>query len=111
MSQKTTIRDLITDLTYRIEHIEDTMADNREIMVKLVKQGNQIIKFLKDCVIEEETEIVPVLSDAEEKRAKDFKAVSEILDEYLERHKELSELEKELKKHKDKLTPGTIGES
>ena len=29
----------------------------------------------------------------------------------MEKHKDLKEFEEELKKHKDKLTPGTIGES
>ena len=34
-----------------------------------------------------------------------------MLEEFMDKHSELKEFEDELKKHKDKLTPGQIGES
>ena len=33
------------------------------------------------------------------------------VEEYMDKHEDLKEFEKELQKHKDKITPGTIGES
>ena len=37
--------------------------------------------------------------------------VQELIDAYIEKNKSLKEFEEEMKKHKDKLTPGQIGES
>ena len=44
MSQ-TTVKSLLKMIDSRISHIEDMTADNREIIVKLVKQSNQIVDF------------------------------------------------------------------
>jgi len=40
-----------------------------------------------------------------------MQALKELVEDFMERHDELKEFEEELKKHKDQLTPGTIGES
>ena len=37
--------------------------------------------------------------------------IKELLDEYMAKHKDLKEFEEELKKHRDDITPGEIGES
>ena len=37
--------------------------------------------------------------------------MKELIDDILERQDSLKEFEKELKKHKDKITPGQVGES
>ena len=37
--------------------------------------------------------------------------LKELFDDFKSRKEELKEFEKELKKHKDKLTPGQVGES
>ena len=37
--------------------------------------------------------------------------LKELIDDMLERQDSLREFEKELKKHKDKITPGQVGES
>ena len=37
--------------------------------------------------------------------------MKEMVDEFIDKHEELKEFEKELKKHKEKLTPGQMGES
>ena len=44
---KISIVEIIQDIDYRLTHLEDIYADNRELMVKLVKQGNTIVEFLK----------------------------------------------------------------
>ena len=38
-------------------------------------------------------------------------ALKDIIDDILERQDSLKEFEEELKKHKDKITPGQVGES
>ena len=37
--------------------------------------------------------------------------LKELVEEYMDKAKDLKEFEEELKKNKDKLTPGQIGES
>ena len=53
----------------------------------------------------------PAMTEEEEKKMKKFASLKEILDEFMDKRKDLIEFEKELKKHKDELTPGTVGES
>ena len=72
-----TLHEILLMMDARLKHIEDIEADNRDIIIKLVKQGNQIVQFLKQIEVEE------------------------VVDEF----------EEELKKHKDELTPGQVGES
>ena len=37
--------------------------------------------------------------------------LKELVDEFMDKQQDLKEFEEELEKNKDKLTPGTIGES
>ena len=46
------IKTLLLDLDSKVSHIEDMEADNRAIIVKLVKQNNQIVEFLKNLEID-----------------------------------------------------------
>ena len=115
--QKVTLKELIQDIDFRLSHLEDITADNRKIMVKLVKQGNTIVEFLKQFDVEEVTpeelglpELPPLPNDLEE-RADRIQSMKEMVDEFIDKHEELKEFEKELKKHKEKLTPGQMGES
>ena len=50
---KLSIIEVIQDIDARLTHLEDIQMDNRELIVKLVKQGNTIVEFLKDFKIEE----------------------------------------------------------
>ena len=107
---------VLQDMSYSLNHIEDIMADDRELLVKLVKQNNTIVDFLKQLQIEEvegeyEDMLQPPLSEEEEKKMQRFADLKEVLDEFMSKRKDLVEFEKELKKHKDKLTPGQVGES
>jgi len=110
------LKKVLEDMSYSLNHIEDIMADDRAILVNLVKQNNTIVEFLKQIEIDEVTEDyedtfkIP-LSEDEEKKMKKFSKLKEVLDEVMSKRKDLIEFEKELKKHKDQLTPGQVGES
>ena len=111
------LKKVLKDMSYSLNHIEDTMADDREILIKLVKQTNSIVDWLKQVEIEsdvtEEYEDVfkAPLSKEEEKKMKKFENLKEVLNEFMDKRKDLKEFEEELKKHKDKLTPGQVGEA
>ena len=114
---KISIVEIIQDIDVRLTHLEDMQMDNRELIVKLVKQGNTVVEFLKDFQIEEinpeDLEIgigLPPLPDFE-KRIDRTTALKELIDDIIDRHADLKEFEDELKKHKDKITPGQVGES
>jgi len=46
-----TLKDLIKDIDFRLTHLEDLEYDNRKLMIKLVKQGNTIVEFLKQLEV------------------------------------------------------------
>ena len=114
---KVSIVEIIQDIDARLTHLEDIQMDNRELIVKLVKQGNIVVEFLKDFQIEElnpeDLQIgmnLPPLLDSEE-RIERTSALKELVDDIIERHSDLKEFEDELKKHKGKITPGQVGEA
>ena len=111
----TTIKEMLEDIDIKINHIEDMVADSRAVIIKLVKQSNTIVQFLKeldgdihDSYEEEFGEPLPPSSHLEKDKLKD---VQELIDTYMEKNKGLKELEEELEKNKDKITPGLHGES
>tara|TARA_R100000995_G_C3362602_1_gene68103 strand:- start:90 stop:467 length:378 start_codon:yes stop_codon:yes gene_type:complete len=113
---ESTLHELLTNINTRLEHLEDIEADNRDFIIKLVKQGNQIVKFLQNIEIEDVTDdfdelMPPTLSRADEERSERIQHIKEVVEKYMSKHKDLKEFEKELKKYKDEITPGTIGES
>tara|TARA_Y100001963_G_C6631548_1_gene376548 strand:+ start:214 stop:585 length:372 start_codon:yes stop_codon:yes gene_type:complete len=110
------LQETIDMLDAKISHVEDATMDNRELMIKLVKQGNEIVKFLRQLEVslpEEELSGVEVSMSLpiEEERMNKFTHIKELIDSYMDRHSDLKELEKELSKYKDQLTPGQIGEA
>ena len=110
---------VLQDMSFSLKHIEDIMADDRALLVKLVKQNNTIVEWLKQVDIETEATIETdydnifqePLSEEEEKKMQRFENLKEVLNEFMDKRKDLIEFEKELKKHKDQLTPGQVGES
>ena len=116
---KISIVEIIQDIDFRLTHLEDMYVDNRELMAKLVKQGNTIVKFLKQFEVTEidpdeiGVEIgLPDLPDISESRSIErTERLKELVDELIDRHKDMDEFEKELEKHKNKITPGQVGES
>ena len=108
---ESTLHELLTSINARLGHLEDIEADNRAIIIKLVKQGNDIVTVLKSLELDvlEEEELNPSLSSPVYETK--FKHIKELVEEFMDKAKDLKELEKELKKHKDEITPGQIGES
>ena len=110
-----TLHELLTSINSRLGHLEDIEADNRDIIIKLVKQGNQIVKFLSNIELEVEEDfdelMTPTLSEADVERSERIQHIKELVEDYMSKQKGLKEFEEELKKHKEEITPGTIGES
>ena len=106
---------VLQDMSFSLKHIEDIMADDRALLVKLVKQNNTIVDYLKqlevDIVEEYENELVSDLSEEEKKKIKKAQELKEVLNEFMDKRKDLKEFEKELKKNKDMLTPGQVGDA
>jgi len=110
-----TLHEILLDIKYRLEHLEDIEADNRALIVKMIKQGNSIVQFLSNIDMEPAEEMfndveLPSITESsiEPKKIKNLK---ELIDEFMEKRKDLKEFEEELKKDKDKITPGQVGES
>ena len=111
-----TIKEMLKMIDAKIEHIEDITADNRAVIIKLVKQSNQIVSFLKQLELHEVSDefediTSPPLTESEKLRSNKMQELKELVEEFMDKHKDLKEFEEELKKHKDELTPGQIGES
>jgi hypothetical protein len=110
----TTLHELLVMMDARLKHIEDISADNRAIIVKLVKQSNQIVDYLKTLELEVQEieygieEPPQINTNLPKEKLVELK---ELFEDFQSRKDELKEFEKELKKHKDKLTPGQVGES
>ena len=107
---------VLQDMSHSLNHIEDIMADDRELLVKLVKQNNSIVEFLKqvqidDVTAEYEDIMQEPLTEEEERRMQKAEELKEVLEDFMAKKNELKEFEKELKKNKDMLTPGQVGES
>ena len=111
-----TLHEILLDIKYRLNHLEDIEADNRALIVKLIKQTNSIVKFLADVEIETVEEDLNDMGFEPIQKNHSFdydksKKLQNLIDEFVDKRKDLKEFEKELQKHKDKLTPGQVGES
>ena len=114
--KKIRLEKVLQDMSHSLNHIEDIMADDRELLVKLVKQNNTIVDFLKqieidDVTAEYEDILQEPLTDEEQRRIEKAQELKEVLNEFMDKRKDLKEFEEELKKNKDMLTPGQVGES
>ena len=105
--EKQKMKEMLEMIDAKIEHIEDVSADNRALIVKLVKQNNQIVQFLKNLEIEMDISEEYNISDSDTKLVKLMKLV----EEFKESNEEFKEFMKELEENKAKLTPGQYGES
>tara|TARA_B100001250_G_scaffold161117_1_gene138389 strand:- start:827 stop:1171 length:345 start_codon:yes stop_codon:yes gene_type:complete len=108
-----TLKDLIKEIDFRLTHLEDMEYDNRKLMIKLVKQGNTIVEFLKQLEVTEPPSLEEEMFLPKEPlvSADKLADIRELVDEFMDKASELKEFEEELKKHKDKLTPGQVGEA
>ena len=113
---KQSVTEILLDIKYRLNHLEDIQADNREFIIKLVKQTNQIVKFLSKIDIEtiddeyDNMDFTDTLgkTSIDIERSERLKA---LLDEFMDKKENLKEFEDELKKYKDDITPGQVGEA
>ena len=109
-----TLHEILLDIKYRLDHLEDIEADNRALIVKMIKQGNSIVKFLARIDVEavdrefEDMELPSIGKPIESGR---IRSLRELIDEFMDKRKDIKEFEEELKKNKDNITPGIIGES
>jgi len=112
-----TLIDIIQDINFRLTHLEDIEVDNRKLIVKLVQQGNTMVQFLKQFDIEEinpedlMVEKLPELPFFDEDRVARTEGLKDLIDDIIEKHKDLKEFEEELEKYKNEITPGQVGES
>ena len=110
----TTLHELLLMIDAKLNHLEDISADNRAIIVKLVKQSNQIVEFLKTLELEVQEmeygieEPPPLGSNLPSEKLLELK---ELFEEFNSKKEDLKEFEKELEKHKNKLTPGQVGDA
>jgi Fic family protein len=112
--KKIRLEKVLQDMSHSLNHIEDIMADDRKLLVKLVKQNNSIVEFLKQVQIDDveyEDIMQEPLTEEEERRMQKAQELKEVLEDFMAKKNELKEFEKELKKNKDMLTPGQVGES
>ena len=107
------MKKLLEMIDAKINHIEDITSDNRAIIVKLVKQSNQIVEFLKQVEIEDVTDsfVDLDLSTTDSKDSPKYETIKELVEEFIDKSGELQELEQELEKHKDEINPGQMGEA
>ncbi len=109
----TTLHELLLMMDARLKHIEDISADNRAIIVKLVKQSNQIVDYLRQLEIDVMDEYgieEPPPFGANLPKDK-MEELRKLFEHFKSKKEELKEFEEEIKKHKDKINPGQIGES
>ncbi len=111
-----TLHEILLDIKYRLDHLEDIEADNRSLIVKLIKQSNSIVKFLASIEMEPvdspfDNMELPPLKEEKSINPKRIKHIKELISEFMERRESLKELEDELEKHKDDITPGQVGET
>ena len=112
-----TLIDIIQDINFRLTHLEDIEVDNRKLIVKLVQQGNTMVQFLKQFDVEEidpenlMIERLPELPFLDEDRVARTEGLKDLIDDIIEKHKDLKEFEEELEKYRNEITPGQVGES
>ena len=114
---KRNLIEIIQDIDFRLTHLEDIELDNRKLIVKLVQQVNTMIEFLKQFDIEEinpedlMVEKLPELPFFDEDRVARTEGLKDLIDDIIEKHKDLKEFEEELEKYRNEITPGQVGES
>jgi hypothetical protein len=111
-----TLHEILLDIKYRLNHLEDIEADNRALIIKMIKQGNSIVKFLAQIDVEPtgvgfEDMGLPPINEEKSSNSNRIRNIKELVDEFMDKRKDLKELEEELKKNKVMITPGQIGES
>ena len=115
---KETMKEMLKMIDAKVSHLEDICADDRTFIIKLVKQTNEIVRFLQNLELDIDEqygiEAPPSFTDVidrNELSEKRMLEVKELLEEFKSKREDLKEFEEELQKHKDKLTPGMVGDA
>jgi len=117
LKQNELMVDLLVCINKRMDKIDEDIDYAGNVLIDIVNQGNQIVEVLSqfDDDIPEEYDDIPEEYEfgLESDRRHDsrFRSVGDLLEEYVNKHKELKEFEKELKKYKKDLALGQVGES
>ena len=87
--KKIRLEKVLQDMSFSLNHIEDIMADDRELLVKLVKQNNTIVDYLKqleiDIVDDYETSVMSEYSEEEKKKMKKAQELKEVVNEFMDK--------------------------
>ena len=94
---KESLKEMLEMMDAKLNHLEDISADNRAIIVKLVKQNNQIVEFLKQI----ELDIVDNADFIDTPNNDKLSKLMTLVEQFKESNEEF----------KDDITPGQFGES
>ena len=93
-------------------YFQGELSENSDALIDIFKPlDGKDIEEIEDVTDEFENISAPSLSKSEEIRSNRMQHIKELVDDFMDKAKGLRDFEKELEKHKDELTPGTIGES
>ena len=91
---------------YSKEDWRTIMAEEKKIRLEKVLQD------MSHSLVEDyEASVMSELSEEEQIKMKKAQELKEVLNEFMDKRKDLKEFEKELKKNKDMLTPGQVGDA
>ncbi len=104
---KESLKEMLEMMDAKLNHLEDISADNRAIIVKLVKQNNQIVEFLKQI----ELDIVDNADFIDTPNNDKLSKLMTLVEQFKESNEEFKKFLKEIEEFKDDITPGQFGES
>ena len=109
---------IIDDIYKKIDYLFQEVEEDKRYIAKLVEQGNQITSVLKDMQEADEdladfleSELLLTDNIIIDKKADREIYIKEMVDNLLDKQKNLKELEKILEKYKDQIIIGRVGES
>ena len=104
---KESLKEMLEMMDAKLNHLEDISADNRAIIVKLVKQNNQIVEFLKQI----ELDIVDNADFIDTPNNDKLSKLMTLVEQFKESNEEFKKFLKEIEEFKGDITPGQFGES
>ena len=104
---KESLKEMLEMMDAKLNHLEDISADNRAIIVKLVKQNNQIVEFLKQI----ELDIVDNADFINTPNNDKLSKLMTLVEQFKESNEEFKKFLKEIEEFKGDITPGQFGES
>ena len=112
---KEQLLEMLLILNDKVNNISIMSSDNNHLISELMQQNKALFKFISNLEVEEIVpedsyrSLTPSINDIPDEKS--YMSLRELVNEFMGRKKDLVEFEKELKKHKDQLTPGQVGEA